>query len=61
MSSELSKETVDYISQVKELEKKFLDLIIAAPEGVDKRWQAISKTHIQEGRMALVRSVTEKG
>lgn len=60
MSSELSKEIRDYISQVKEQEKKFLDLVALAPDGVDKRWQAIAKTHIQEGRMAIVRSVTEK-
>lgn len=56
----MPQEILDYISLVKEEEKKFLDLIAAAPDGVDRRWQAITKTHIQEGRMALVRSVTEK-
>jgi hypothetical protein len=32
----------------------------AAPEGVDGRWKSIARTHFQEGRMALVRAVTEK-
>jgi hypothetical protein len=65
MSSQLSPEIIEYIAQVKELEQQFLALISSAPEGVDGRkpdgrWQAVSKTHIQEGRMALVRSVTEQ-
>lgn len=57
---DLDKEVQDYIAVVKQEEAKFLELIASAPEGVDRRWQAIAKTHIQEGRMALVRSVTEK-
>lgn len=60
MSKELSNEVKEYIIKVKEQEKIFLTIIASAPEGVDKRWQAIAKTHIEEGRMALVRSVTEK-
>ncbi len=60
MSAEFTQDTIDYIIKVKEEEKRFLELISSAPEGVDKRWQSIAKTHIQEGRMALVRSVTEK-
>jgi len=60
MSHELSQEVIDYIKQVKEQEKVFLALLDAAPEGVDGRWKSIARTHFQEGRMALVRAVTEK-
>jgi len=59
--SELSQQTKDYIAAVRVEEAKFLELIANAPEGVDKRWQELAKDHIQQGRMALVRSVTEKG
>ncbi len=58
--SEFPKETIEYISKVKKMEKEFLELLESAPKDCDKRWQSISRTHIQEGRMALVRSVTEK-
>jgi hypothetical protein len=60
MPADLPQNITDYIAQVKEQEKVLLDLIAGAPEGVDRRWQAIAKTHIQEGRMAAVRSVTEQ-
>ena len=60
MSEQLSQEVMDYVTLVKQEETKFLQLIASAPEGVDRRWQAVAKTHVQEGRMALVRSVTEK-
>lgn len=60
MLDDFSEEVIEYIRQVKELEKKMLELIESAPSDFDKRWQAIGKTKIQEARMALVRSVTEK-
>lgn len=62
MSGTLPENVVEYIKQVKVKEQEFLDLIQNAPEesNQDLRWKAIAKTHIQEGRMACVRSVTEK-
>jgi hypothetical protein len=30
---------------------------VAQTPGIDKRWTAIAKTHLQEGVMALVRSI----
>lgn len=60
MSCELSEEVKTFIKEVRELETKMLDLLANAPAEVDKRWQSVAKTHFQEGRMAAVRSVTEK-
>ncbi len=60
MLDDFSEEVIEYIQKIKELEKKILELIESAPSDSDKRWQAIGKTKIQEARMALVRSVTEK-
>lgn len=57
---DLSDDVKAYVTMVKEQEKVLLALIEGAPEGVSQRWRAIARTHIQEGRMALVRAVTEK-
>ncbi len=53
-----------FIEQVRDLESKMLQLLEESskcPElNLDKRWCSIAKTHVQEGRMAAVRSATEK-
>jgi len=46
-----------YIEKVKKLENELLKLIDNPPSCTDPRWRAIAKTHFQEGRMALVRSM----
>lgn len=60
MSTTVSPEVVEFFDKVKEQERQFLELVSAAPKPVDPRWQAISRTHIQEGTMALMKSVEEK-
>lgn len=37
-------------------ERHFLDVLKSAPPTVNQRWRAVSKTHVQEGRMAAIRS-----
>ncbi len=57
---ELSDEALTWINDMKALEVKVLEHLAKAPADVSGRWQAVAKTHFQEGRMAAVRSVTEK-
>ncbi len=46
-----------YVMKIRELEAQMLKLIESGPLEADGRWKSIAKTHFQEGRMALVRSV----
>ena len=58
---ELSREEIDLMNMVKglactvgaELE------IVAQAQDTDKRWVAIARTHLQEGFMALTRSIAK--
>lgn len=58
---DLSKEEIDLMNMVKGLAAKAgAELeIVNATEGVDKRWVAIARTHLQEGFMALTRSIAQ--
>lgn len=51
---------VPFRAAIMEMEKNFLELLDNAPPGVHPRWLAIGRTHIEEGRMALIRSTYEK-
>lgn len=58
---ELSAQDIELMNGVKEWGEK-LDFLIQALEaqgGLDKRWIAIGKTHLQQGIMALVRSIAK--
>jgi hypothetical protein len=56
---DLSQEEIDLMNRIKsfgpELKKLCEDL--SQIEGVDHRWLAIGKTHLQEGLMTLTRGV----
>jgi hypothetical protein len=61
MQNELTDNVKEFIKKVRDLESQMLNLINEFPKDqIDGRWSSIAKTHIQEGRMAAVRSVTEK-
>lgn len=56
---ELSQDEIDLMNKVKEKGPELMgliDLLTANPD-TDKRWLAIGKTHLQEGLMALTRSI----
>ena len=58
---ELSQEETELINEIKTQGDNLglaLDAMAAMPD-VDKRWLAIGRTHLQEGLMALVRSIAK--
>jgi len=57
----LPDEDVAAINQIKALECEAGELWrrIGALDGVDRRWMALAKTHLQEGFMAFVRSIAK--
>lgn len=58
---DLTQEEIDLMNMIKGLAAKTgaeLTIVDNAP-GVDKRWVAIAKTHLQQGFMALTRSVAK--
>lgn len=58
---DLSQEEVDIMNKIKALGEAMGELIeyLRVEPGLDKRWVAIGATHLQEGTMALVRSVAQ--
>lgn len=58
---ELDASEIQIINEVKGVgsELDMLVLKVQAMPNVDPRWAAIGKTHLQEGLMALVRSVAK--
>lgn len=56
---DLSQDEVDMMNGVKALERQFADLwkYLGDQEGVDRRWLAVARTHIEEGCSAAVRAV----
>lgn len=56
---QLSSEQVSDINDVKECANLVGDIIqeFVNKEGVDQRWVSIAKTHLQQGFMALTRSI----
>ena len=57
---ELNEDEIALMNRIKELGPK-LQLLVADLEGfeMDRRWIAIGKTHLQQGLMALTRSVAK--
>lgn len=58
---ELTQIEIDLMNMVKGLAEKVgaeLQIVADAPE-VDQRWVAIAKTHLQQGFMALTRSIAK--
>jgi len=57
---DMSEEEINFINSIKEAGNK-LGQVIEELEGkeVDHRWLAIGKTHLQQGIMAVVRSVAK--
>jgi hypothetical protein len=58
---DLTQEEINLMNMIKGLaEKAGAELkIVADTPGVDQRWVAIAKTHLQQGFMALTRSVAK--
>lgn len=56
---ELSDEQIDVINKIKKIANGLGDLIdsLNGVEAVDKRWLAIGKTELQQGFMAITRSI----
>lgn len=55
-----SSANVDLVNSNKELEERVLrhmDELAAGPGSIDGRWYSIARTHIEQGFMALNRSV----
>lgn len=58
---ELSQEEIDLMNNIKTLGATLGELveILGNTEGLDKRWVAIGKTELQQGLMALTRSIAK--
>ena len=58
---ELSQGEIDWINTIKETGIDLSELVAALNEHMetDKRWVSIGRTHLQEGLMALTRSVAK--
>lgn len=60
---DLSAQEIEVVNEVKRLSQRVGDLVDGLarnPDGldIDARWVSVGKTHLQQGFMALVRSVT---
>lgn len=58
---DLSQNEIDLMNMVKRLAETVgaeLQVVATAPE-VDQRWVSIAKTHLQQGFMALTRSIAK--
>jgi len=56
---ELSQEEVDSMNVIKDMGKRIDIMLDEMPKDADGRWKAIGKTHLQEGLMALTRSIAK--
>lgn len=58
---DLSQDEIDTMNIIKELGAQIETQVdsLAATPGLDQRWVAIGKTHMQQGLMALVRAVAQ--
>ena len=52
---------IDLMNEVKAKGVELGELVdkLMATDGLDKRWIAIGKTHLQQGRMALARGIAQ--
>ena len=58
---ELTQAEIDLMNEVKAKGVELGELVdkLMATNGLDKRWIAIGKTHLQQGCMALVRGIAQ--
>ncbi|WP_068086778.1 DUF7681 family protein [Polycladidibacter stylochi] len=58
---ELSQAEIDLMNEIKLKGKEIGDLVekLSVADEIDKRWLAIGETNLQQGLMALTRSVTK--
>lgn len=64
---DLSEEEIALMNEAKELAEKVGELVtkldtfgvVPTTEGIDKRWLSIGKTHLQQGFMAVIRSIAK--
>ena len=58
---DLGQEEIDLMNEVKAKGVELGELVdkLMATDGLDKRWIAIGKTHLQQGCMALVRGIAQ--
>lgn len=58
---DLTQEEIDQMNRIKQLANTVETLVTVTSgiSGVDQRWVAIAKTHLQQGFMALTRSVAK--
>ena len=58
-----SEERVALVNRNKEIEERVLRILdeLGATDGVDKRWLAIGRTSIEQGFMAVNRSIFQPG
>ena len=58
---DLSQTEIDLMNEVKEKGAELGELVekLMATDGLDKRWIAIGKTHLQQGCMSLVRGIAQ--
>jgi hypothetical protein len=56
---DLTQDEIDAMNAVKAMERRFAELWqrLGTLPGVDRRWLAVARTHIEEGCSAAVRSV----
>lgn len=62
---DLTQEEIDLMNEAKELSVKVGELVfklaasdaVPTEDGIDQRWLAIGKTHLQQGFMAVIRSI----
>lgn len=56
---DLTQDEIDTMNGVKALERQFAELwkYVGGLDGVDRRWLAVARTHIEEGCSAAVRAV----
>ena len=59
---ELTQAEIDLMNEVKAKGVELGELVdkLMATDGLDKRWVAIGKTHLQQGCMALVRGIAQQ-
>lgn len=58
---DLAPHEIDMMNELKELERKTKEVVVGmrGDETLDQRWVSIGLTHVEQGFMALVRSVAQ--
>lgn len=56
---ELNQAEIDAMNAITALGRQIQSVIDAMPDDCDKRWQAIGRTGLQQGLMALTRAIAK--